>query len=398
MNEFKPSESVSAILHEIENAGFSAFFVGGCVRDMLLGRLPSDWDIASSALPNDIMRIFPKAIPTGLKYGTVTVITDNGQAEVTTFRNEASYNDCRRPSAVSFCGNIASDLSRRDFTINAMAYNPKIGIVDPYGGQNDLSDKIIRAVGDPDQRFKEDALRILRAFRFAAQLHFTIAPETYIAAEKSASLVSKISGERTCSELDRILLSDRPEILQDVVSIGALEHLGIRKFMCKSKKWNCIKKTPFERSVRWTAFFYLLKNHNEEKIMGNLHVDKVTKNAVLTLLSELEKPLPTDLIGIKKRLSTGLSPDFYRVFLHLYSTLKEIDTTETKCGLEEIVSRNEAYSLEMLAVNGRDLLDCGIAPGPKCGQILCSLLDMVISHPSINNKNALLDIVKRSLI
>ena len=200
-------EALIAICQKIQNAGFQAYIVGGAVRDSLLGRPVHDWDIATNALPEDCMALFPKVIPTGLKYGTVTVFSESYQVEVTTYRSDGVYRDGRRPESVGFVSDITTDLSRRDFTINAMAYDPLAArLIDPFGGQQDLRDRLIRTVGKANQRFAEDALRMMRAVRFMAELGFTLDPD--IVRELQPEMMARISMERIRDEFSRIILTD----------------------------------------------------------------------------------------------------------------------------------------------------------------------------------------------
>ena len=213
-------EQVNSILESIQKAGYEAYVVGGCVRDALLGREPHDWDITTSALPTEVKNVFPRTVDTGLQHGTVTVLCRGTGYEVTTFRVDGVYEDGRHPKEVTFTPSLKEDLRRRDFTINAMAYNNASGLVDLFGGQQDLENGVVRAVGDPVQRFTEDALRIMRAIRFSAQLGYEIEPGTLKAAEILAPNLQKISSERIREELEKTLVSDRPELLRTAWAAG----------------------------------------------------------------------------------------------------------------------------------------------------------------------------------
>ena len=210
MLQFKIPSPVTTLMSRLEQAGFATYLVGGCLRDSLLGNVPTDWDLATAALPQQVQALFSDArvIETGLQHGTVTVILDGVQMEVTTFRKDGTYADHRRPEQVSFTGHITEDLARRDFTVNAMAYSPARGLSDPFGGQCDLQNKILRAVGDPIRRFEEDALRILRLVRFSATLGFAVEEETAAAAIKQASLLKYIAQERILQELEKLLMGE----------------------------------------------------------------------------------------------------------------------------------------------------------------------------------------------
>ena len=216
---------VRACLDTLRRTGHAAYPVGGCVRDLLLGRTPGDFDVCTDARPERVMELFPHTVPTGLRHGTVTVRTEDGPVEVTTFRREAGYADGRHPDAVDFDATLAEDLARRDFTVNAMALDENGMVIDRYGGQMDLFRNVIRCVGDPDRRFAEDALRMLRAVRFAAQLDFSIEDATLAAIRRNAGRTARVSGERVKAEVEKILLSDRPERAGLLLELGLLEHL-----------------------------------------------------------------------------------------------------------------------------------------------------------------------------
>ena len=213
-------EHVQAIIGKLEEAGYEAYAVGGCVRDSLIGRIPGDWDITTSAKPGEVKALFARTVDTGIQHGTVTVLMDKMGYEVTTYRVDGEYEDGRHPREVEFTASLLEDLKRRDFTINAMAYNDRCGIVDIFGGRQDLKDKIIRCVGDAMERFSEDALRILRAVRFSAQLGCTIAESTRQAVSSLAGNLKHISAERIQAELVKLLLSDNPQYLKDAWELG----------------------------------------------------------------------------------------------------------------------------------------------------------------------------------
>lgn len=216
---------VTRCLDTLRAAGHAAHPVGGCVRDLLLGRKPGDFDVCTSARPEQVTALFDRTVPTGLRHGTVTVLAEDGAVEVTTFRREGGYADGRHPDGVTFDVGLREDLARRDFTINAMALGPDGGVVDVFGGRADLAAGLIRCVGDPDTRFAEDALRMLRALRFAAQLGFTVEPDTLAAIRRGAPRAALVSGERIKAELEKILLSPRPEWAGEVLRLGLLAHL-----------------------------------------------------------------------------------------------------------------------------------------------------------------------------
>ena len=242
---------VRGCLDTLRQAGYAAHPVGGCVRDLLLGRTPGDYDLCTSARPEQVMALFERTIPTGIQHGTVTVLTGDGPVEVTTFRREGGYADGRHPDGVAFDVGLTEDLARRDFTINAMALGPEGEVVDPFDGRDDLNAGIVRCVGEPDRRFAEDALRMLRAVRFAAQLGFAIAPETEEAIRRNAGRMARVSGERIKAELEKILLSPHPERAEELLRWGLLAHLWP---VCSCPDLSCLGELPPQPIPRWRGF------------------------------------------------------------------------------------------------------------------------------------------------
>ena len=242
---------VRGCLDTLRQAGYAAHPVGGCVRDLLLGRTPGDYDLCTSARPEQVMALFERTIPTGIQHGTVTVLTGDGPVEVTTFRREGGYADGRHPDGVAFDVGLTEDLARRDFTINAMALGPEGEVVDPFDGRDDLNAGIVRCVGEPDRRFAEDALRMLRAVRFAAQLGFAIAPETEEAIRRNAGRMARVSGERIKAELEKILLSPHPERAGELLRWGLLAHLWP---VCSCPDLSCLRELPPQPIPRWRGF------------------------------------------------------------------------------------------------------------------------------------------------
>ena len=242
---------VASCCRSLWEAGYQAYPVGGCVRDLLLGRSPGDWDAATSALPQEIQALFPHTLPTGLKHGTVTVLLEDMAVEVTTFRGESGYSDGRHPDAVVFGVGLEADLARRDFTINAMALAPDGAVIDRFGGLSDLKAGYIRCVGDPDQRFREDALRMLRGIRFAAQLGFSLEAATLAALTRNAPGLDKVSGERVKVELEKLLLSTRPQLAALPVELGMLQRFGAEE-ACPDLSF--LQDLPLAPEVRWRAF------------------------------------------------------------------------------------------------------------------------------------------------
>ena len=393
MSERDIPDFVRAILHTLENAGYEAWLVGGCVRDMRLGRQPSDYDIATAAAPDETARLFEKTVPTGVRYGTVTVLTGGGNAEVTTFRGESGYADSRRPSQVVFGVGIAGDLARRDFTVNAMALHPERGLFDPYDGAGDLRRRCIRAVGDPETRFAEDALRILRAYRFAAQLGFGIDEATGAAAREAMAHTANLSGERIRAELERILLSPRPSFALRLADDGLFVRMGIAAHAPASdKEGAALGASPVSLRARWAAFL-ALTGLPADRISARLKFDGRTRRDVRILLCELQSPPPAEAVGIRRRLKET-PPPLFDEYLRLYAALQKADTTPQRDMLAGILTRHEAYTRAMLAVNGADLRAAGIEPGPGYARALDFLLDRVIEDPQANRRPVLLDLLR----
>lgn len=276
-------EAVRNCCEVLRRAGYAAHLVGGCVRDCLLGHEPKDWDVTTSARPEQIQALFEHTIPTGVRHGTVTVIESNMVIEVTTFRRESSYTDSRHPDSVTFDTDLNGDLARRDFTINAMAFAENGDVIAPFGGQKDLKEGVIRAVGDPAVRFSEDALRILRAVRFAAQLDFTIERETAIAMEKYAPMVDHVAAERVKTEMEKILLSERPEWISELIRLGVLNRFYDGWTQCRWNMLSCVEPVPVKR---WKVFCDLTGFPIER-----LPIERVVRMAVLRPERECVKNL-----------------------------------------------------------------------------------------------------------
>ena len=252
-------ENIKYVINTLENKGFKAYIVGGCVRDFLLNKTPTDYDITTSATPEEIIKLFPKTIPTGIKHGTVTVIINNENIEVTTFRSDGAYSDNRHPENVQFVTDIKFDLSRRDFTVNAMSYNETDGLIDFFGGKDDIKMKILKAVGEPEKRFSEDALRILRLFRFSSVLGFEMEKETLFWAKKLSVNLEKISKERIFIELKKAIMGDYCENLTELILCGGLKFLGVNNV----PNFNILKKCKNNESlclfsIYVTATFWIL--------------------------------------------------------------------------------------------------------------------------------------------
>ena len=362
MSEKKPEQ----ILAALEQAGFEACYVGGCVRDLLLGRPVHDWDVTTSALPEETMACFPHCVPTGIRHGTVTVLEDGAKAEVTTFRCDGGYHDGRHPDQVTFVRSLAEDLARRDFTVNAMAMDLRGKITDLYGGREDLQAGILRCVGEPDRRFQEDALRMLRALRFSAQLGFSIEPETWAAIGRNADLCRKLSAERVRDELEKTLLSDRPGMAAQMAGLGLLQAFGLTED--RDCRW--LAALPKDRTVRWAGFCRVYS----ELDLTLLRLDKRTAHDAM---AAARCGCPEDALGWK-RLIALQGRDVARVAAALW------DRTEL---LEEILASGQCLSLRDLAVTGADFPNL---QGPAIGAHLQKLLCHVLAHPEDNRREILL--------
>lgn len=366
---FKIPEKIENIIEKLNKNGFEAYIVGGCVRDILLLKTPHDFDVTTSATPEEIISVFDRTIPTGIKHGTVTVLVDNEPIEVTTFRTDGEYIDARRPESVQFVRNLADDLSRRDFTVNAMAYNRKNGLCDLFGGQEDLAAKTLRAVGNPETRFNEDALRILRLFRFASTLNFKIEENTFTAAIKCAPLLPKVSVERIMCELKKAVLGESFKVIKPLIECGGLEFLGIT---------TCPDFDLIKRHInRPNLCLYLL-------LSGEIKCDLKLSNKEKSYIEGLNKimPMPTDTRADIKRCLAITNEEITRDLL----ALKNSDFAP----LNEILENNEPYLIGHLKITGNDLIERGIK-GEKIGEILSRLQQRVIVDPTFNTKAKLLN-------
>lgn len=372
---------ILCILAVLGENGFDAWLVGGCVRDILSGRRPKDYDIATAALPAQTASLFSKTRPTGEKYGTVTVFFGEHSAEVTTFRKEAGYTDFRRPSKIVFSEDITEDLSRRDFTVNAIAYQPHRGVFDPFGGREDLARGLIRAVGDPDERFHEDALRILRAFRFCAEHSYKIEPKTWRAAVKNARLITKLSFERVKAEFDRILLSGNPGAIFYLTGLSPFKEYFTR-VRAGGGNGERLLNCPESLRCRWAAFLWIA-NADAPKTAERFKFDGSLKNSVAALLDVLAAPFPETRAGIKRRLSV-LPPDIVSDAILLAGVLTGSDPEPALAELGDILRSGEPYKLSMLALDGSGLKALGIEPGPEFGCLLNALLSAVVEKPALN--------------
>lgn len=393
-------KNVENIIGSLEEHGFEGFAVGGCVRDSLLKKTPKDWDITTDALPEDMKKIFKKTFDTGIAHGTVTVLMDGVGYELTTYRIDGNYSDGRHPDSVSFSKNLSEDLCRRDFTINAMAYSHKKGIVDLFDGRKDLQNGIIRAVGDAKKRFDEDALRMLRAVRFAAQLGFKIDDDTFEAIKEKAKLLSKVSKERIFVELNKSLCGEFAQNIKMVYTSGLYRYIG-KEFAKLDKNIYDFypRKFPNKKHMYWAVFLENIENVEAvKKILFELKSDNATRNNTYLLVKELKNPLPSsdeDIRWSLHRIGADLFCDYIEILKSdkkNVDILDKIDTIENRYSL--ILKENHAYEISMLDITGKDLMDIGISKGPKIGEVLEFLLEKVIENPLNNEKSILLRLAK----
>lgn len=389
-------QDVEWIIGKIRKSGFEAFAVGGCVRDTLLGREPGDWDITTSAKPEEVKGIFGKTVDTGLQHGTVTIIKNRNGYEVTTYRIDGEYHDGRHPETVEFTSNLKEDLKRRDFTINAMAYSHETGIVDEFGGMEDLEEKTIRCVGRAHDRFTEDALRILRAVRFAAQLGFDIEDETYRAIADIAPNLKHVSKERIQVEMTKLLLSDYPE------KVWMVEQTGISPYVAEGfgdvfaqtdHSFAELKTLKKEKSMRWAGFLRHMEPNEVRRILKALKLDNETIDNSRTMVGAAKTPLEPEKPQIRRFLSKMTSYQFEGCLC-----LKELEgdpsVAEIRKLWAEIMEDGDCISLKTLAVNGSDLMAAGVEKGKGLGEALARLLDLVLEHPEWNEKSILLEKLK----
>ena len=386
--EIKLPENVEYILNKLEMGGFRADIVGGPVRDFLLGKIPDDYDITTSASPEETKKIFStdRTVDTGIKHGTVSVILDGISYEVTTYRIDGEYRDSRHPESVTFTKNIEEDLRRRDFTMNAIAYSPERGITDPYGGQSDVSLGVIRAVGEPEVRFTEDALRILRGARFSATLGFEVEEETRLAMLKTKELLLNVSVERIYTELKKMISGD--------YSYEALSTFSdvILTVVPELKDLNLPKRELYEKAdyaSRLISVFYL--NSKEaaycfDNAMKRLHTDSHIRELgakVIPLIENTDTASPRGLTYIMR----DIGEEFARSLLNV-KILLGISSEKDKKQLLELIDSGAPYRISDLNINGSDLISIG-AKGKQIGETLDRLLAQVIDGKLKNEKTAL---------
>lgn len=382
--KIKIPQKIEDILSRLEDAGFEAFIVGGCVRDSLLGREPGDWDVCTSARPDQIKACFSdcRTVDTGISHGTVTVVRDGEPVEVTTYRIDGTYSDGRRPDSVEFTASLEEDLARRDFTVNAMAYDMRGRLVDPYGGRTDLEAGILRCVGEPERRFDEDALRVIRAMRFAAVLRFELEEQTEVSVSRNAARVRMVSPERIGVEFSKLLLGSGAGTILARYGGELAEATGLK--LAAPECGAAIDALPFELPVRLA---FALEDVTADGLR-KLRYDNATIRKTLKVRAAAAVLLPEDRAGIKKLLRI-YGADTVANALAI-KRLEGVDTVAALVELKEIIDGGECYSLDGLAISGRDLLDAGFTAGPQIGIVLEELLDEVIEGRIVNETADLL--------
>ncbi|MDO4475525.1 MAG: HD domain-containing protein [Lachnospiraceae bacterium] len=430
-------DKVRKILHRLQEHGFEAYAVGGCVRDACLGRVPSDWDITTSAMPEQVKGLFRRCVDTGIAHGTITVMIGEDGFEVTTYRVDGKYSDGRHPDEVRFTPCLEEDLKRRDFTINAMAYNDTAGLIDLFGGLEDLQNRCIRCVGDPRRRFNEDALRLLRAIRFSAQLDFEIDPDTFEAARELAGTLSRISEERIAAELIKLLQSAHPEKMQLIYESGMSavflpEWDRIAELSCAGAHHSgtvgehtlrVLQNVRPDRMLRLAALMHdfgkaetavqredggmAFPEHAREgeklakKILQRLKLDRLTMDTVGALI-RIHSESPGETPAQVRHFASAIGPELFES----YAALKRADILSRSAGdpeedlkrleraeelFTQILERGDCLCIRQLALSGRDLIADGMQGGPAMGKVLEALLDEVLTDPEKNTREYLLE-------
>ncbi|PKM95006.1 MAG: polynucleotide adenylyltransferase [Firmicutes bacterium HGW-Firmicutes-1] len=429
--------NVNEIIRKLDEYGYEAYAVGGCVRDSILGVSPDDWDITTSALPGQVKKLFKKTVDTGLKHGTVTVFINQIPYEVTTYRIDGVYEDHRKPMDVEFTLEVVEDLRRRDFTMNAMAYNEKNGLVDVYFGIEDIKRQIVRCVGSPSERFNEDALRMLRAIRFCAKLGFEMDEATEAAIIQCAPLIEKISGERIHMEMTKILISNNPHFIEKLTSLGLMAYIipefmknvGVEQhnkhhiYTVDNHIYEAIKNVEASETLRWTLLLHDIGkgycktiddegvghfyNHPKlsviiaKEVLNRLRFDNKTISDILKLIEHHDYRIEADMKQVRtaiNKIGEELFEEYIKVQradiraqnpAYMEEHLTRLD--EILVCYREIIESRQCTSLKDLQINGKDLTDLGLPQGKTIGLILNQLLEMVIEEPGHNNRDWLLN-------
>jgi tRNA nucleotidyltransferase (CCA-adding enzyme) len=431
---------VMFIMKTLNNNKYEAFIVGGCVRDSLLGKEPKDWDLTTNAKPEEIRKLFAKTIDTGIKHGTITIVLNCMNFEITTYRTEGEYLDNRRPENVKFTSSLVEDLSRRDFTMNAIAYNPNEGFIDPFKGINDITGMIIRAVGNADKRFKEDALRMLRGIRFSAELNFSLEQDTIHAIRNNNYLINNISKERIQEELTKLLVSEAPlrflllkdtEILQFILpefdrcfnisqnnpyhiynvamhSLYAVSYIEsnkvLRWVMLLHDLGKVFTKTTDENGIDHFHGHMSKSVQLAEDILKGLKFDNKTLSLIRRLIQHHDIDIEPKYNSVRKAINS-IGDDIFMDLLKVKTADKKAQNPiYLKAGLDhidrinsiylDIKNKQECISISDLAIGGRDLIELGFEQNEKLGFALNALLIAVIEDPNLNKKEKLLELAK----
>lgn len=439
----KLPDKVKNIIVSLQKAGYEAYAVGGCVRDSILGRQPNDWDITTSARPDEIKRIFKRTVDTGIEHGTVTVLINHEAFEVTTYRLDKDYTDFRHPSSVEFVTSLTEDLRRRDFTINAMAYNDEDGLVDPFGGLIDLDKKTVCSVGNAVERFSEDALRMLRAIRFSAQLSFEIEEQTALAIKQLCGELKHISAERICAELIKLIISPHPEYIKKAYELGVTgvifkefdammqtpQNSRYHKYSVGEHTICAMQNIDADRILRLTMLLHDIgkpsvrttdsagedhfKGHGPvsaeiaKSFMRSLNMDNDTIKKVTLLIKYHDWRFPVNERNVRRALMVvgkDMFPSLIKV--QIADTMAKSDYLKDKT-LENIYKMKNIYntiiledqcvSIKELKINGSDIIALGCPAGPKVGEFLSAALDKVIEDPSNNDPAFLTKYIKNLL-
>lgn len=404
-------DDVRRIIKTIEDNGYEAYAVGGCVRDSILGRNPDDWDITTSARPEQIKSFLKKTIDTGIKHGTVTVMMNHTGYEVTTYRIDGEYKDGRHPESVEFSAKLVDDLKRRDFTINAMAYNESNGFVDEFNGIEDLNNHVIRCVGNPIERFSEDALRMMRAIRFSAQLGFDIDSKTYAAIVELAPAIRQVSMERVQVELAKTIMSDNPFYVKQYEQTGLLrENLSYMDEILSGKlvknAMAMLKYAPKSTVLRYAAIFNMGEPDRVKAELKALKLDNYTVDTVTKLVAyskdtiEENEPAVREAVHKygKELLALMFENEEARIntkeeIVGISLSSQRLHLNRIKKMYEDIISRGDCISVKDLDITGNDLMEYGLS-GVQIGKTLNELLHIVIENPKLNEKSTLLAMIE----
>lgn len=443
MIQIQLPEKVQFIISRLEQAGYEAYAVGGCVRDSLLGRQPHDWDVTTSAKPMQVKEVFRHTIDTGIQHGTVTVMLDHEGFEVTTYRIDGEYEDSRHPKEVTFTVSLVEDLKRRDFTINAMAYNDRSGIVDAFGGVADLENGIIRCVGEAAERFGEDALRILRAVRFSAQLGFTIADGTKAAARALAPNLNHISAERIQAELVKLLVSAHPDYMRDAYALGITKAVlpelddafatqqnhPHHMYNVGEHLMQCLLHTRADKSLRLAALLHDIGKpqtrttdaDGTDHFHGHVEVSERMAAAILRRLkfdndtiAKVQKYVKYHDYNAEpsakavRRAINKIGAEYFPQVLELrradtlaqsaYQQTEKLERIDAIAQIySEIMEQQQCVSLKTLEITGNDLIALGVPKGKRIGAILAELLDDVLQNPENNTHDYLMEEAKKRI-